>query len=423
MNVKTLINNFKAGDYDGILLDYYVDESLLNYQRKRYVNLLNEYLDKFGDDEVAVLSVPGRSEITGNHTDHQHGCVLACSINLDIICVVSKAAKTEIYSNGQFISNVSAEDTEFNPKQQHTSAALVKGVMFCFKQAGYKIGNYRAVMRSDVLVGSGLSSSAAFEVMIGNILNTLFNENKVDKVEIAKFSQYAENKFFGKPCGLMDQCACALGGIAYIDFNDPADPKIEQVNFNFKEHGYSLCIVNTGGSHSKLTGEYAAITDEMRQIANFFNEDFLRYVTPSQIINNAKLLRDNYGDRAVMRSLHMIYENERVNRQLDNLHNDDIAGFISTIKESGNSSYKYLQNVYSSADPVHQPIALALQLSEQFLDEEEACRVHGGGFAGTIQAFVKNDHVAAYKKYIEKVFGEGSCIVMQINNHGSDRVI
>ncbi|MBQ1341391.1 MAG: galactokinase, partial [Erysipelotrichaceae bacterium] len=221
----------------------------------------------------------------------------------------------------------------------------------------------------------------------------------------------------------MDQCACALGGIAYIDFNDPADPKIEQVNFNFKEHGYSLCIVNTGGSHSKLTGEYAAITDEMRQIANFFNEDFLRYVTPSQIINNAKLLRDNYGDRAVMRSLHMIYENERVNRQLDNLHNDDIAGFISTIKESGNSSYKYLQNVYSSADPVHQPIALALQLSEQFLDEEEACRVHGGGFAGTIQAFVKNDHVAAYKKYIEKVFGEGSCIVMQINNHGSDRVI
>ena len=423
MNVKTIIDGFKAKEYDDILLDFYVDESLLNYQRRRYVNLLNEYLDKFGNDEVVILSVPGRSEITGNHTDHQHGCVLACSINLDIICVASKARKTEIYSNGQLISNVSAEDTEYDPKQQHTSAALCKGVMYCFKNAGYKIGNFRAVMRSDVLVGSGLSSSAAFEVMIGTILNTLFNDTKVDRVEIAKFSQYAENKFFGKPCGLMDQCACALGGIAYIDFNDPSNPVIEQVNFNFKEYGYSLSIVNTGGSHSKLTGEYAAITDEMRQIANFFNEDFLRNVTPSQIINNAKLLRDNYGDRAVMRSLHMIYENERVNKQLDNLHNSNVNAFIKTIKESGNSSYKYLQNVYSSADPVHQPIALALMLSEQFLDDEEACRVHGGGFAGTIQAFVKNDHVAAYKKYIEKVFGENSCIVMQINNHGSDRVI
>ena len=423
MKVTALINDFKSGLNDSLLLDFYVDESMIESQRKRYVSLLTEYLTKFGDDDVIVVSVPGRSELTGNHTDHQHGCVLACSINLDIICVAARADKMEIYSNGQFISGVSAEDTSYDPAQQHTSAALVRGVLHCLKENGYNIGNFRAVMRSNVLVGSGLSSSAAFEVMTGTVASYLFNDGNVPKVKIAKYSQYAENRYFGKPCGLMDQCACALGGIAYIDFRDPQDPLIETVDFKLNEFGYSLCIVNTGGSHSKLTGEYAAITEEMKQIANFFNEDVLRDVTARQIVNNMKLLRDNYGDRAIMRSLHMINENERVEKQLVNTREGNIRGFLDIIKESGNSSFKYLQNVYTSADLSYQPLSLGLMLSENYLDDEEACRVHGGGFAGTIQAFVKNEHVRGYKEYMDKVFGKDSCIVLQVNSHGSDRVL
>lgn len=423
MKVTALINDFKSGKNDSILLDFYVDESMIESQRKRYVSLLNEYLTKFGDDDVIVLSVPGRSELTGNHTDHQHGCVLACSINLDIICVAAPADKMEIYSNGQFINGVSAQNTSYDPAQQHTSAALVRGVLNRIETNGYRIGNFRAVMRSNVLVGSGLSSSAAFEVMIGTIASYLFNDGKVPKVEIAKYSQYAENKYFGKPCGLMDQCACALGGIAYIDFRNPAEPIIETVDFKLNEFGYSLCIVNTGGSHSKLTGEYAAITEEMGEIAHFFNEDVLRDVTVRQIINNMKLLRDNYGDRAILRSLHMINENDRVEKQLINTREGNIKGFLDVIKASGNSSFKYLQNVYTNADLAYQPLSLALLLSDNYLDEDEASRVHGGGFAGTIQAFVKNEHVKGYKELMDKVFDKDSCIVLQVNSHGSDRVI
>ncbi|MBQ3376312.1 MAG: galactokinase [Erysipelotrichaceae bacterium] len=423
MKVTALMNDFKSGLNDSVLLDFYVDKSLVEPQKKRYIALLKEYLDKFGDEDVSILSVPGRSEITGNHTDHQHGCVLACSINLDIICVAAKADKTEVYSNGQLIAGVSAEDTSFDPSQKHTSAALCRGVMNRLEVNGFKIGNFHAVMRSNVRVGSGLSSSAAFEVMIGTIMSYLYNEGKVDKVEIAKYSQYAENQYFGKPCGLMDQCACALGGVAYIDFEDPSNPIIDQIGFKLNDYGYSLCIVNTGGSHSKLTGEYSAITEEMGQIAAFFNEKVLRNVSERQILNNLKLLRDNYGDRAVMRSLHMIRENERVMRQRDNLKEGNIEGFIKTIKESGNSSFKYLQNVYTNIDVAYQPLSLALMISEGFLGEDEACRVHGGGFAGTIQAFVKNENVSEYKKLMDKVFGKDACIVLQVNNHGSDRVL
>ena len=418
MKVTALINDFKSGKNDSLLLDFYVDESMIESQRKRYVSLLNEYLTKFGDEEVIILSVPGRSELTGNHTDHQHGCVLACSINLDIICVAAPADKMEIYSNGQFISGVSAEDTSCDPAQQHTSAALVRGVLNRLEANSYKIGNFHAVMRSNVLVGSGLSSSAAFEVMIGTIASYLFNDGKVPKVEIAKYSQYAENKYFGKPCGLMDQCACALGGIAYIDFRDPADPVIETVDFKLNEFGYSLCIVNTGGSHSKLTGEYAAITEEMGNIAHFFNEDVLRDVTVRQILNNMKLLRDNYGDRAILRAIHMINENDRVEKQLVNTREGNIKGFLDVIKASGNSSFKYLQNVYTNADLAYQPLSLALLLSENCLGEDEACRVHGGGFAGTIQAFVPLTRVDAFCAEMDRLLGAKSCHRLSIRPVG-----
>ncbi|MBQ1827332.1 MAG: galactokinase [Erysipelotrichaceae bacterium] len=421
MKTLELINNIRNGSYDQRILDIYTDESRLEYQRKRYISLLQEHLERFGESDVIIVSTPGRSELTGNHTDHQHGQVLACSINLDILAVASKSRKMQIYSSGRFLGKI--DSLEYDPKQQGTSVALVKGVLSCLKKNGYAYGNANVVMTSDVLVGSGLSSSAAFEVMIGNIMSHLYNDGMIDQVSIAKYAQYAENEYFGKPSGLMDQCACALGGVAYIDFKDNSNPQIERVSFDLNSYGYSLCIVNTAGSHSNLTGEYASIPSEMKEVASFFGRDFLREVDEQKVLDNIAELRKTCSDRSVLRALHMLEEDKRVVRQLANIKAGDFSGFLQTIRDSGNSSFKYLQNVYVSSEPQNQPISLALELSDIILADKGASRVHGGGFAGTIQAFVRNDILDEYRSRMEQVFGEGSCHIMHINNYGAVRVI
>ena len=288
---------------------------------------------------------------------------------------------------------------------------------------GYKVGGFDAYTTSQVLRGSGLSSSAAFEVMVGNIMNHFFNNSEIPNTEIAKIAQYAENEYFGKPCGLMDQMACAVGGFVYIDFLDPKNPTVEPIDFSLTDAGYSLCIVNTHGSHSDLTPDYAAVPAEMKSVAAYFGREVLRGITEEQIVQNSPVLRRAIGDRAVLRALHFVRENERVEKQVECLKTNNIKGFISLVKESGNSSFRYLQNVYSPANPKEQGISLALCLTEGVLCGERcAWRVHGGGFAGTVQAFVLNEYKKQYADLMNSIFGDGSCMMMAIRPDGAIKI-
>jgi len=268
-----------------------------------------------------------------------------------------------------------------------------------------------------------MTSSAAFEVAIGAMMSFMFNDGKISKIEIAKDSQYAENVYFGKPCGLMDQCACAVGGLIFIDFKDVSNPVVEKVDVNFSDFHHSLCIVDTKGSHSGLTGDYQAIPEEMKTVANYFGKDFVREITLDDIMNNLADLRKKCNDRAILRAIHMLEEDDRVFAQVKNLTNKDFASFKKLIKESGESSYKYLQNVYTNHDCTNQPMSLGIKISENVLGEHGVVRVHGGGFAGTIQAFVEDDFVEKYRKAMDALFGEGSCLVLKVNQFGACEVL
>ncbi len=423
MLASTIIEEIRNGKMNRLLLETYTDESLLDYQRDRYIRIISKFIDTYGDQDVCLFSIPGRCEVSGNHTDHQHGCVLACGVNTDILAVVCKDSDLSIVSNNKVIEGLKITDLSFHEKEKHTSLSLVKGVINRLKQIGYEIGGFKAVMESDVPVGSGMSSSAAFENAIGTIINHLYNEGMITPMEIAKSSQYAENVYFGKPCGLMDQCACCYEGLIFIDFHNFDDPEVREVARSFVPFNYSLCLVNTRGSHANLGDEYKSIPDEMRLIANYFDQDFLVDVSKEDIIERIPDLRKRYGDRPVLRALHMKNESERVRKQADALQRNDINTFLKLVTESGNSSFKYLQNVYTNTDVQNQPLSIALMISEELLEGHGVCRIHGGGFAGTILAFVKNDFVDEYHDKIEKIFGEGSCLKLQISPKGACRLI
>ena len=424
MNSVKLVEMIKNGGFDDKLLDLYCDETLLEYQRDRYIKAIRFFEEKFGEGDVSILSVPGRSEVGGNHTDHQHGCVIACGINLDIIAVARKSDNMMIYSNGTSVGNVDASQLSLKEAEKHTSLALVKGVLRKLSLQGYEVGNVEAVLFSDVLVGSGLSSSAAFEVSIANLMSHFYNNDSIPPMDMAIASQYAENVYFDKPCGLMDQSACAYGGLIFIDFENIKSPYVRKLDVDFSSFGYSLCIVDTKGSHSGLTDEYAAMPNEMKEVASYFGQDVLRGIKYEQIIDNIAELRKTCGDRAVLRSLHMITENDRAIAEAEALEEGDFAKFLKIFEASGNSSYKYLQNVYVSSNVRNQPMSIALCVSEELLkDGKGIARVHGGGLAGTIQAFVKNEYVEEYKKGIEKVFGANSCLVLKVNMYGATTLI
>lgn len=400
------------------------DKSLLVYQRARYVRTLERFIKLYGDNDIEIYSVAGRSEVGGNHTDHQHGCVLAASINLDAIAMVMPQDDViEVVSDNFNIEKINIHELSKKDNELGTSEALIRGVVYKLKELGYKVGGFKAVITSDVLMGAGLSSSAAFEGLIGTIISGLYNNMEIDMVTIAKVGQFAENVFFGKPCGLMDQCACAVGGLISIDFNDPAAPVVKHVDVDFSKYNHSLCIVDTKGSHADLTDEYAAVPTEMEKIAHYFNKEVLRDVDEEEFYTCIRSLREFAGDRAVLRAIHFFNENNRVGKLVNALDQDDFDGFKHYIQESGNSSYKFLQNVYASSDPQNQAVSLALALSENILGNHGVCRVHGGGFAGTIQAFVENDYVEIYKKEIEKSFGQGSCLVLKVRAKGGCKVL
>lgn len=419
-----LVEELNNKKYDELLNDIYVDTNLLDYQRERYVKAINKYVSLYGDTDVEIYSAPGRSEVGGNHTDHQHGCVLAAAVNLDAIAVVGRVDnKIKVLSDDFDIAPINLEDLEIKKAEEGTSEALIRGVCARLKELGYNVGGFNAFITSDVLMGAGLSSSAAFETIIGTIISGLYNDMTIDPVVIAQVGQYAENVYFGKPCGLMDQCASSVGSLINIDFNDVAKPIVNKVDVDFSKFGHSLCIVDTKGSHADLTDEYAAIPMEMKKVANYFGKEFLREVDEEDFFNDIAGARKACQDRAVLRAIHLFEENKRVDQEVKALNNSDFETFKKVVKESGDSSYKFLQNVYANCDVQNQSVSIGLAMSEKIIGRNGVCRVHGGGFAGTIQAFVKDEFVTAYKTEIERIFGKGSCHVLKVRKYGGKKVI
>ncbi len=420
------LKNLLAGaEYDAVLAKNYKKEDI-EFQKERYTKLAGKFEEYFGSDrEVEVYSAPGRTEVCGNHTDHNHGCVLAASVNLDAVAVVSKNSENivRVKSEGYKIDAVDLAELGVMPSERGKSEALIRGVCAAFRNRGYGIGGFDAATVSDVLSGSGLSSSAAFEVLIGTILNHLYNDGKISAVEIAQIAQFAENEYFGKPCGLMDQMACSVGGFVMIDFNDPSKPVIEKLEFDFGACGHALCIVDTGGDHSDLTDEYAAVRGEMEAVAAKFGKSVLRDVDRAEFEKNISVIRDVAGDRAVLRAMHFYNENVRVEKQAKALKAGDFEAFKALVVESGFSSYMYNQNVYTCRAAANQPVSVALAICQDVLNGKGAWRVHGGGFAGTIQAFVPADLLDEFKSRICAVFGEKSCYVLNIRPEGGIKVI
>ena len=399
----------------------------IDHTKKRMIDAINAFTKNYGDQrDLYILSVPGRSEIIGNHTDHNHGKVMAGAINRDILAVVAKNDENLIRfcSEGYSKDQIKISDVNYPDRfRKFTSRALVAGMASSFIKAGHKVGGYDAYSCTEVLKGSGLSSSAAFEVMVGNILNHLYNDGKVNNQEIAKYAQYSENVYFGKPCGLMDQMACAVGGFVYIDFEDNENPVVESVPFSLADAGYSLCIVNTGGSHAGLNDDYAAVPAEMKAVAAYFGKKTLRGLSEKDILGSASMLRKRTGDRAILRALHFVRENERVEEARDALKRADLDSFYRIILASGRSSYQYLQNVYTNHNPFEQGISLALCIADGALSGKDgAFRVHGGGFAGTIQAFVRNEDLAEFIEKMDSVFGEGAAVALNIRPLGAVRL-
>ena len=371
-----------------------------------------------------VFSAPGRTEIGGNHTDHQHGCVLAAAVDLETVATVwvDDSTLIQIDSEGYPVIAVDLNELDVREDEKNTTASLIRGIASAFVQRGAKLSGFRAKVKSTVLPGSGLSSSAAFEVLIGTILNELFFEKKLSAIEIAQIGQYAENVYFGKPCGLMDQMASSVGSLVFIDFENPAQPMVEKIRFDLAEAGYALCIIDSGADHADLTDEYAAIPAEMKQVCSFFGKDVLRQISDEDFFAALPDLRRCVPDRAILRAMHIYEENQRVLGQVKALKENDVDTFLKLVKESGRSSWMYLQNITPTGSIMHQEVAVALALCETYLKGQGAYRVHGGGFAGTVQAFVPLDMLDSFKASIEEVLGENSCHVLNIRQQGGIRV-
>ncbi len=420
------IKEIESGRADEKLRAVYVTAKEVLRQRQRYIDILNDFINTFGcDRDVIITSAPGRTEVCGNHTDHNNGRVLAAAVNLDAVAVCAKSTGNivRVKSRGHKLNMVDLSDLEPDEEERGHSTAMVRGMLSRIKELGYEIGAFDAVTVTDVIGGSGLSSSAAFEVLIGTSISELFNDGKIDAVETAQIAQYSENKFFGKPCGLLDQTASSVGAFVTVDFKEPGHPVIEKLNFDFNTANHALCIVDTKGNHSDLTDEYAAVRQEMESVAAQFNKKVLREVPFEEFESAVPNLVGKVSDRAIMRAYHFYNENIRVERAVAALKQGNFEEFKTVLKESGHSSFMFNQNVFAVSNPAEQKISLALCMSEQILGSRGVCRVHGGGFAGTIQAFVPNEMLPEYKTKLENVFGAGSCYVLSIRPVGGVRVM
>lgn len=423
---KILKEKLASGDYDARLKAVYLSDKAVADQKERLAVIIDEYVKLFGDNEnIELFSAPGRTEVGGNHTDHNHGKVLAASVDLDTVAAAAKRDDSVIVEKS---FNFDALEVDISDLNIHTeefgkSSGLIRGMCAGFVEYGYKIGGFNAASMSRVLSGSGLSSSAAYEVLIGTILNHLYNDGKVSAVDIAKIAQFAENKYFGKPCGLMDQMASSVGSFITIDFKDPSEPIIKKVNFDFASCGHALCIIDTGGDHADLTDDYAAVRGEMEQAAEVFGKSVLRDVDETEFMRNISLVREKVNDRAVLRAMHFYAENKRAEAEVKALESGDFDAFKELVTESGRSSYMYNQNVFTTKDVAHQGVSLALAMCEYLLKGKGAWRVHGGGFAGTVQAFVPVDMLDDFCEKIEAVFSKGSCHVLSIRPFGGIKLL
>ena len=426
MNIAEIKNLFNSKDFENIVKNIYcsTDEEVIEDERKRYIALCDKAKELYGDGDYHIISSPGRVEIGGNHTDHQKGQVIAASINIDNLCFVKKTdnMKARFYDDVFLMNEVDLNDLSIHEEEKGNTKSILRGTAARYGNLNYKYGGFEACQDMRVLVGSGLSSSACFEILITEIYNYLYNDDKINAVDRAIISQWVENNFFGKPCGLMDQMAISVGSFVNIDFYDEM-PRINKHDFAFGDYGYKLLIINTKADHADLTYEYAAIPGEMKMVARYFDKNHLSRVDANEYYKDIKKLRETIkNDRAILRAFHYFNESERVKILDKALEEKNINEVLKVMKESGDSSYKYLQNVYSSSDTKNEAVAIALALSERVIGNDGMCRVQGGGFAGTIQAIVKNSKVNEFKMAISKVFGEDAVMEVEIRNSGT-RVI
>ena len=400
--------------------------SAVSAQVQRYRRLFSGFAETFGPcGRAAVFSAPGRTEIGGNHTDHQHGRVLAGSIDLDIIAVAAPNGEgvIRLKSEGFPMDVVELDDLEIHPEEYNRSVSILRGIAAWFARQGCRLEGFNAYTVSNVFKGSGLSSSAALEVLLGNIFNSLFHDGKCTPVQLAQIGQYAENVYFGKPSGLLDQMGSSMGGMVTIDFQDNDHPVVEKIDFDFASAGHALCIIDSGADHADLTDEYAAVPGELKKVCAHFGKSVLREVPEADFYAALPALRRECGDRAVLRAIHIYDENRRVQEQIAALRRNDFPAFLAQVRLSGLSSWRYLQNVVPAGYKEHQEVAVALAAAERLLNGRGACRVHGGGCAGTIQAFVPLDMLEGFKSGMEQVLGDGRCHVLSVRSVGGVRLV
>jgi len=423
MNYQELKDYIKSEKSNNSFLSIYSSEDLSS-EKERYLRLLEGAYDNYGDGDYIFISSPGRSEIGGNHTDHQHGCVLACALSLDNVTCVKRSVDVN-YVDGDFkITGLNIADLDIHEEEKNTSNSLIRGIGSKLCDLGYEIGGFSAYSDSRVLVGSGISSSACFEVMVTEIFNSLYCDEKINDVDRAIISQYAENVYFGKPSGLMDQMAISVGGFISIDFKEPSNPIINKIAFSFKDYGYDFALVNTKGNHKDLSMEYAAITGEIKLVSKAMGVEYLRDKSSEYFFKNFKNIRETVkNDRAMLRAYHFYLENERAQKEADALKNKDIKKMLNLMNESGRSSYMYLQNVYPSSRIESQSLSIGLALAATVLNDDGAYRVHGGGFDGTIQVIIPHDKLNTMKNEMISLFGDDSMLIATVREKGCVRVL
>ena len=427
MKAKELINQLhNSGLKEELSVLYGADSNVLYTQRHRYIKAIERFTEIFPDRmDVHLFSAPGRSEIGGNHTDHQRGCALGAAVNLDVVAVVAfhNEGVIRLKSEGYGMTEVDLSDLDIHEDEKGKSIGIVRGIAARFAQMGVKIGGFDAYSVSDVLSGSGLSSSAAFETLVGTIIDVQYHDGKAGEIEIAKIGQYAENVYFGKGSGLLDQMVCSVGGFVFLDFRNAEQPVVEKHSFDFAKAGYNLCITDTKGSHSDLTDDYVAVPSEMKQVAAQFGKDVLREVDEKEFFKAIPALRGKCSDRAILRAMHFFGENSRAIAEADALDRGDIERFFTLYRQSADSSANLLQNLYATKKPLEQGIPLAIAVSKSVLGNDASVRVHGGGFAGTIQAFVPLDQTEVYREKMDALFGAGSCYVLRIRPVGGVKIV
>ena len=422
MKASEVLKRLSNGEMISLLKEIYsekIDEQIL-----RYKDAVQSFIDYFGDQDIMIISVPGKCEIGGNHTDHQRGRVLASAIQLDSIAIIEKQERyAKVIYNEMSIKEIDTENIKYNVAKKGTMESLINGVLFGFHQKNYHIGGFNAYIQSNIPRNVGLGSSANFDIMIGTIINYLYNEGRIENKYLIQIGRFATNTFYCKPSGLMNECVCCVGGFIKVDFKDSNSPDIHKLNVDFSNFDYTLCCVNSNVVRLDTTPDYDAVPAEMIKVANFFKKDVLREVSYDEFMKNYRIVRARVGDRPALRALHFFKEEERVLKQSEALEKGDFDTFLKLVRESGDSTFKALQNIYPQDNRRNQNIGTAIVLSENYLGDDGVVKVNGGGFSGTMLAFVKTSKLNDYVAYIDSVFGKGSCQVIHARSQGAIQLL